>query len=74
VWVSAVQPIVWLLGGIDGWFFVIDDILLFLVIVVVKNRRQPLGTNGRKQKARQVFGICIKNSPLRELFRRFAAQ
>jgi len=38
VWVSAVQTIVWLLGGIDGWFFVIDEILLFLVLVVVKHR------------------------------------
>lgn len=38
VWVSAVQTIVWMLGGIDGWFFVIDEILLFLVLVVVKHR------------------------------------
>jgi hypothetical protein len=38
VWVSVVQTIVWLLGGIDGWFFVIDEILLFLVLVVVKHR------------------------------------
>ncbi len=38
VWVSAVQTIAWLLGGIDGWFFVIDEILLFLVLVVVKHR------------------------------------
>jgi hypothetical protein len=38
LWVSLVQTIVWLLGGIDGWFFVIDEILLFLVLVVVKHR------------------------------------
>jgi len=37
-WVSIVQTIVWLLGGIDGLFFVIDEILLFLVLVVVKYR------------------------------------
>ncbi len=37
-WVSIVQTIVWLLGGIDGLFFVIDEILLFLVLVVVKHR------------------------------------
>ena len=38
MWVSVVQTIVWMLGGIDGWFFVIDEILLFLVLVVVKHR------------------------------------
>lgn len=38
LWVSMVQTIVWLLGGIDGWFFVIDEILLFLVLVLVKHR------------------------------------
>lgn len=38
VWVSIVQGFVWLLGGIDGWFFVIDEILLFPVLVVVKQR------------------------------------
>ena len=37
-WVSIVQTIIWLLGGIDGLFFVIDEILLFLVLVVVKHR------------------------------------
>ncbi len=37
-WVSIVQTIVPLLGGIDGLFFVIDEILLFLVLVVVKHR------------------------------------
>ena len=38
VWVSVVQTIVWLFGGINGWFFVIDEILLFLVLVIVKHR------------------------------------
>ncbi len=38
VWVSLVQTLIWLLGGIDGLFFVIDEILLFLVLVVVKHR------------------------------------
>ena len=37
-WVSAVQSVVWLLGGIDGWFFVLDECLLFLVLVIVKHR------------------------------------
>jgi hypothetical protein len=37
-WVSAVQSVVWLLGGIDGWFFVIDEVLLFIVLVFVKHR------------------------------------
>lgn len=38
LWVSAVQTIVWLLGGIDVWFFVIDEVLLFIVLVIVKHR------------------------------------
>ncbi len=37
-WVSAVKTIVWLFGGISGWFFVIDEILLFIVLVIVKHR------------------------------------
>ena len=37
-WVSLVQTVVWLLGGIDGWFFVIDEFLLFFVLVFVKHR------------------------------------
>lgn len=46
-WVSLVQTFVWLLGGIDAWFFVIDECLLFFVLVFVKHRvpapwdRQP---------------------------------
>jgi hypothetical protein len=38
LWVSLVQSIVWLFGGISSWFFVIDEILLFVVLVVVKHR------------------------------------
>ena len=37
-WVSLVQTIIWLLGGIDALFFVIDEILLFFVLVFVKHR------------------------------------
>lgn len=38
LWVSAVQSVVWLVGGIDGWFFVIEECLLFFVLVIVKHR------------------------------------
>jgi len=38
MWVSLVQTIVWMLGGISGWFFIIDEILLFIVLVIVKHR------------------------------------
>lgn len=38
LWVSVVQAIIWLLGGIDGLLFVIEEILLFVVLVVVKHR------------------------------------
>ena len=37
-WVSVVQTVVWLLGGIDGLFFVIDECLLFFVLIIVKHR------------------------------------
>ena len=37
-WVSLVQTAVWLLGGIDVWFFVIDECLLFFVLIIVKHR------------------------------------
>jgi len=37
-WVSLVQTTVWMFGGISGWFFVIDEILLFFVLVIVKHR------------------------------------
>lgn len=38
LWLSLVQSIVWFLGGIDGLFFVVDEILLFLTLVVIKHR------------------------------------
>ena len=38
VWVSVVQTIVWVVGGIGGLYFIIDEVLLFLVLVVVKHR------------------------------------
>ncbi len=38
LWVSLVQTIVWLLGGISGLFFVIDELLLFFVLIIVKHR------------------------------------
>ncbi len=38
LWVTLVQSIIWLLGGINGWFFVIDEILLFFVLIIIKHR------------------------------------
>ena len=38
VWVSLVQTIIWIFGGIDGLFFVIDECLLFFVLIIVKHR------------------------------------
>jgi len=38
LWVSVVQTIVWFFGGISGWFFVVDEVLLFIVLVIVKHR------------------------------------
>ncbi len=38
LWVSVVQTVIWLLGGIDGLFFVIDECLLFFVLIIVKHR------------------------------------
>ena len=37
-WVSVVQTLIWAAGGIDGWFFVIDEVVLFIVLVFVKHR------------------------------------
>ena len=41
IWVSAVQIALFLAGGIDGLFFVIEEILLFAVLVLVKHRVKP---------------------------------
>ena len=38
LWVSLVQTILWLFGAINGWFFVLDEVLLFFVLVIVKHR------------------------------------
>lgn len=40
-WVSAVQVALFLFGGIDGLFFVIEEILLFAVLVLIKHRVKP---------------------------------
>ena len=36
-WVSLVQTVVWLFGGMDGLFFVINECLLFFVLIFVKH-------------------------------------
>ena len=41
LWVSLVQSIVWLFGGIGSLFFMVDEIVLFLVLVVIKHRLPP---------------------------------
>lgn len=41
VWVTLVQLVVWLSGGIDGYTFVIEEVLLFIVLVIVKHRIPP---------------------------------
>ncbi len=38
VWVTIVQTILWMAGGIDGYFFVIEEVLLFAVLVLIKHR------------------------------------
>lgn len=40
-WVSVVQVVVWLFGVIDGYMFVIEEILLFVVLVIVKHQFGP---------------------------------
>ena len=41
VWVTLVQLVVWLSGGIDGYTFVVEEVLLFIVLVIVKHRIPP---------------------------------
>lgn len=41
VWVTAVQIVLFLAGGIDGYFFVIEEVLLFSVLVLIKHRVKP---------------------------------
>ncbi|NOX68139.1 MAG: hypothetical protein GXP15_03050 [Gammaproteobacteria bacterium] len=38
LWVSLVQTIVWMFGGISGLFFMIDELLLFFVLIIIKHR------------------------------------
>ena len=40
-WVSLVQIAIFLLGGINGFMFVVEEILLFTVLVIVKHRIPP---------------------------------
>ena len=40
-WVTLVQLVVFLSGGINGYMFVIEEILLFIVLVIVKHRIKP---------------------------------
>lgn len=41
LWASLVQAIVVVAGGMSGFFFVIDEALLFTVLVLVKHRIRP---------------------------------
>jgi len=38
LWASAVQAVIALIGGMSGWTFVLDEVLLFAVLVLVKHR------------------------------------
>ena len=38
IWVSLVQTLLLVVGAIDGFFFVVDEVLLFFVLIVVKHR------------------------------------
>jgi len=38
LWVTLVQTIIWMFGGISGLFFVIDELLLFFVLIIIKHR------------------------------------
>ncbi len=38
IWVSLVQLLLLSVGAISGFFFVIEEVLLFFVLVVVKHR------------------------------------
>jgi hypothetical protein len=41
LWASLVQTIVVVAGGMSGFFFVVDEALLFTVLVLVKHRIRP---------------------------------
>lgn len=40
-WVSVVQGSVVLAGGLSGFFFLVEEVLLFAVLVFVKHRVPP---------------------------------
>jgi hypothetical protein len=40
VWASGVQGAIAIVGGLSGFFFVVEEILLFTVLVMVKHRVQ----------------------------------
>jgi hypothetical protein len=40
-WVTIVQLLVLLAGGINGFMFAIEEVLLFFVLVIVKHRIPP---------------------------------
>ena len=40
-WVTLVQLAVFLSGGISGYMFVVEEVLLFIVLVIVKHRIPP---------------------------------
>jgi hypothetical protein len=41
LWVSLVQALIVLAGGLSGFFFILEEILLFTVLVLVKHRIPP---------------------------------
>ncbi len=41
LWVSLVQALVVLVGGLSGFFFFVEEVLLFIVLVLVKHRITP---------------------------------
>lgn len=40
-WVTVVQLTVWAFGLINGYMFVVEEVLLFFVLVIVKHRLPP---------------------------------
>lgn len=41
VWVSGVQVALFLTGGINGLFFLMEEVLLFTALVLIKHRIKP---------------------------------
>lgn len=41
MWVTVVQIVLWLAGVIDGYLFVMEEVLLFSVLVLIKHRIKP---------------------------------